>query len=97
MDSVWVIVLLRADPGQGRGGYQMGTQRPALLSRYPSDSVRRQCEPLVEGISQSRGTGQASAVTRATGEMGPEVSSQETDKARSGSPGSVVKEKGERE
>lgn len=25
--------------------------------------------------------------------MGPEVSSQETDKARSGSPGSVVKEK----
>lgn len=28
--------------------------------------------------------------------MGPEVSSQETDKARSGSAGSVVKEKGER-
>lgn len=34
-------------------------------------------------------------MTRATGEMGPEVSSQETDRARSGSPGSVVKEKGE--
>lgn len=35
-------------------------------------------------------------MTRATGEMGPEVSSQETDKARTGGPGSVVKEKGER-
>lgn len=34
-------------------------------------------------------------MTRATGEMGLEVSSQETDEARSGSPGSVVKGKGE--